>query len=62
MENIKRSGFIVTTQDGKTGRTYHDKGTVNGKIPVYLEISKFKYSETAILCRQETLKTTGFID
>lgn len=33
---MKNSGYLVETKDGKHGRTYHSKGLINGKIPVYL--------------------------
>lgn len=33
---MKRPGYLVETKSGKQGRTYHNKGTINGKIPVYL--------------------------
>lgn len=58
----KNSGYIVETKSGKIGRTFHNKGFVNNKQPVYLEISKDKYSETALLCEPSTLKIIGFID
>lgn len=32
------SGYIVLTKHGKQGRTYHNKGLINNKVPVYLEI------------------------
>jgi hypothetical protein len=69
---LKNSGYLVETKTGKEGRTFHSKGMVNGKVPVYLcEESMpdniigsicIKYSETAILCDPKTLKTIGFID
>lgn len=71
MINKRRSGYIVKTKTGKLGRTFHDKGEVNGKIPVYLATvsGEYKgeqvpmiYSETAILCDPNGLKQIGFID
>ncbi len=59
---MKRPGYLVETKSGKKGRTFHDKGEVNGKIPVYLEEKPFVYSEKAILCEKESLKLKGFID
>ena len=56
------SGYLVITKKGLRGRTYHSKGLINSKVPVYLEESKFKYSDKAILCYSETLKVIGFID
>jgi len=56
------SGYLVKTKSGKTGRTYSSKGLVNDKVPVYLEESKFEYSEKAILCDKDSLKVIGFID
>jgi len=32
----QNSGYLVKTQSGKQGRTYHNKGLINGKVPVYL--------------------------
>lgn len=58
----KNAGYIVKTKTGKMGRTYHSKGLINGKIPVYLEKSKDEHQVTAILCRPETLEQIGFID
>jgi hypothetical protein len=38
LENRKDSeGFKVKTGTGKIGYTYHEKGLVNGKMPVYIE-------------------------
>ena len=56
------SGYIVQTKSGKRGRTYHSKGTINGKVPVYLLDDSEKPSETAMLCDPKTLKIDGFID
>ena len=58
----KNSGFIVETKSGKRGRTYHSKGLINEKVPVYLEITENEHQKAAILCRPETLKQIGFID
>jgi len=72
-----KSGYLVKTKDGKIGRTYHNKGLVNGKVPVYLgsdyedinegvEESPFmfpkSFTKTAILCEKGSLKMIGFID
>jgi hypothetical protein len=74
MIDTKNSGYLVETKDGKTGRTFHKKGLINGKLPVYLCIKfgthadypEFQiplvFSETAILCDPNTVKRTGFID
>ena len=35
---MKNTGYLVKTKYGKSGRTYHDKGIINGKVPVYLNI------------------------
>lgn len=59
----ENAGYVVETKDGKRGRTFHKKGFVNGKVPVYLETDKrFTYSESAILCNHDTLTIKGFID
>lgn len=67
----ENAGYIVKTKSGKIGRTYHNKGMVNGKIPVYLAAKKRKQDgcwvileeeKSAILCDPKTLKGLGFID
>ncbi len=72
--NRDKSGMIVRTKAGKLGRTFHSKGIINGKIPVYLatKIKKHKlgdildipieYDTKAILCKLETLTIEGYID
>lgn len=65
-------GYVVRLKDGRTGRTYHSKGLVNGKVPVYLDketvIGKggievaASYEDKAILCRKETVTIVGYID
>ena len=32
----KNSGYLVKTKSGLAGRTYHSKGLINNKVPVYL--------------------------
>ena len=59
---MKNTGYLVETKSSKIGRTYHSKGLINDKVPVYLEIKKHKYSENAILCDPNSLKQIGFID
>ena len=53
----RNSGYLVETKSGKEGRTYHNKGLINGKVPVYIE-----GEEKPILCEPLSLKLTGFID
>ncbi len=71
MINIKKSGYLVKTKNDKLGRTIHEKGIVNGKIPVYLctrseYVNGFEvplaFSDKAILCDPATVKQFGFID
>jgi hypothetical protein len=72
MIDIKKSGYIVETKAGKLGRTIHEKGEINGKIPVYIATKcgdlpgggsvPLIYSKTAILCLRDSLKFIGFID
>jgi len=50
-------GYLVETKNGKKGRTYHSKGLINGKIPVYIE-----GEEKPILCIPDTLKLKGYVD
>lgn len=51
------SGYLVKHTNGKTGRTYHEKGLINGKVPVYFDGEKI-----AVLCSEEKLTVIGFID
>ena len=50
-------GYLVKTRTGKTGRTYHSKGLVNGKMPVYID-----GEEKPLLCNPDSLVLIGFID
>lgn len=70
---MKTPGYLVQLKDGRKGRTYHDKGLINGKVPVYLctktKPTRIKglevcidFTATAILCAPETLQQIGFID
>ena len=60
------SGVIVIIKSGKKGRTYHKKGFINGKVPVYLEQNEgqldFSDKVVAVLCVPESLKIIGYID
>lgn len=58
----KNPGVIVETKTGKIGRTFNNKGLINGKVPVYLEIDENSYTDKAILCDPKNLKQIGFID
>jgi len=51
------TGFKVKTYTGKTGRTYHSKEMINGKMPVYI-----KGNELAMLCDPDTLSFLAFIE
>lgn len=51
------SGYLVKHTNGKTGRTYHEKGKINGKVPVYFDGEKI-----AVLCSKKELTVIGFID
>jgi len=62
MGKIENAGYLVITKSGKSGRTYHNKGLINEKIPVYLEVKEHEYADKAILCDPSTLKLVGFID
>ena len=53
----KTAGYLVETKDGKQGRTYHSKGTINGKIPVYVDGEK-----KPRLCNRDNLRIKGFLD
>jgi len=55
--NKKTAGYLVETKDGKKGRTYHDRGLINGKVPVYVT-----GEEKPRLCDPDNLKVIGFID
>ena len=43
-------GFMVETRHGIIGRTHHDKGLVNGKMPVYIDDKPLP-----MLCNPKTL-------
>ena len=51
----KKSGQIVETKTGITGRTYNHEILIDGKVRVYSEKGK-------LLCNPTTLKVLGFID
>lgn len=58
-----KAGHLVETKEGKRGRTYHSKGLIQGKVPVYLETgNKFEYEKTGLLCELSTIKIIGCID
>lgn len=59
---MRDPGYIVETKYGKTGRTFHKKGDINGKTPVFYEVNDKEYSDKAVLCDPKTLKIKGFID
>jgi len=63
-ESITQSqrGYLVETSDGRKGRTFHSKGLINGKVPVYLETKPFQYSDKGVLCHPINIKLVGFID
>ena len=50
------AGYIVKTKKGLVGRTFHSKGLINGKMPVYIGTGP------ALLCDLNSLTLTGFID
>lgn len=50
-----KSGRIVVTQNGITGRTYNSEEYVNDKVVVHIKGGK-------LLCRPETLKVKGYIN
>lgn len=69
----ENAGYLVTTKTGKRGRTYHSKGLVKDKVPVYLcEEEKetkipglkvcVRYSAVATLCDKDSVTINGFID
>ena len=70
---MKNSGYVVEHKvSGHKGRTYHSKGLINGKVPVYFSYDVktvrgistpiLSYVNKAVLCKPENLKTIGFID
>jgi hypothetical protein len=59
---MKNSGYLIKTKTGKLGRTFHSKGMINNKLPVYLEADNNNYNQNAILCDPKTVKVIGFID
>ena len=64
MDRCENSGKIVRhLKNGKRGRTFNNKGIINGKIPVYFEMDKrFIFEEKAVLCSVENLEICGMID
>ena len=58
----RNPGYLVETSKGTKGRTYHSKGLINGKLPVYPETAPNKWSGPAILCDPDTVTLKGFID
>ena len=70
------SGYIVELRNGLIGRTYHSKGTIRDKVPVFIAVEfseqllvdgkPFKtplyYAINAILCSPKNLKIIGNID
>lgn len=58
----KNPGYLVTTKDGKKGRTYHSDSLVNGKVQVHVIDEKFNSTGEKLLCDPATLTTNGFID
>ena len=57
MEYRKGSvGFMVETASGFIGRTYHEKGMVNGKMPVYTDNNNMP-----MICNPKTLLFVGKI-
>lgn len=60
----RNAGYLVITKSGKPGRTFHCKGLIKDKVPVYLELEGHPhcYEDKAILCDPKTLQTIGFID
>ena len=57
MADEEYGGYLVRHANGKTGRTHHAKGLINGKVPVYFDGEKI-----AVLCSKEKLTVIGFID
>lgn len=58
----EKAGYLVTTKKGLKGRTYHSKGLVNEKLPVYLENEDGSFKKAALLCDPKTVTRNGFID
>ncbi len=56
IQGNQNAGYLVETSSGKTGRTYHNKPEINGKIQVFCE------DGTKLLCTPEKTKLIGFID
>jgi len=56
----KDSGYLVQTNTGLCGRTYHRDGMINKKIVVYVTDNNGKTIK--YLFSQENIKITGFID
>lgn len=57
---MRRPGKIIELPDGSIGRTFNDRPSINGKIPVY-DADK-PDSKPARLFDPKKLKVIGFID
>jgi hypothetical protein len=55
-------GFIVTTHDRITGRTYHSESYIKTHINVYPETAPGLYSDEARQYSREQLQITGYIN
>jgi hypothetical protein len=69
--NPTNAGYIVKTQDGRIGRTFHCKGLINRKVPVFVAIETkeehdmtvpISFSEKGVLIQIEKLELIGHID
>lgn len=58
-DNHGNSGYLVTTKNGVSGRTYHRDNLIGGKQPVYAEKDG---KQVKLLCDPTTLTINGYID
>ena len=55
----KDAGYLVKTETGKVGRTFHREGLVNKKMIVHVDHDG---KTVKMLCAPDTIEITGFID
>lgn len=61
--NKRKSGYMVMTQNGTLGRTYHnDEIPAKGKVFVHVLNNNFKETGEKVIVSPESLTVKGFID
>ena len=55
-------GFLVQTEDGRKGRTYHRESYIRDRVKVYIETSPGEYADTAIMFPRTQISVIGYIE